>query len=177
MKKHTTSTLAAVITTLVMLLAMATPAFAQNGTALVTASVEMEQYCVNLELGSDLTFGAAGIGDAVQEINDHAIIVRNSGTGAATIMIQGTDATGPNDTGWSLSDSPGPGAFAWYFINNAPESDGSAVFVSKDARVLVPILGYQETVALNATLMTPTCTRTPGTYNWSATVYAVPVSQ
>lgn len=175
MKKHTTSTLAAAITTLVVLLAVATPAFAENGTAQVTASVEMEQYCVNLELGSDLTFGTAGIGDAVPEINDHAIIVRNSGTGAATIMIQGTDATGPNDSRWSLSDVPGSGAFAWYFVNNAPDSEGNAVFVSRDARVLVRNLGYQETVALNATLMTPTCTRTPGMYTWGATIYAVPV--
>jgi hypothetical protein len=121
MKKHTTSTLAAVITTLVMLLAMATPAFAQNGTALVTASVEMEQYCVNLELGSDLTFGAAGIGDAVQEINDHAIIVRNSGTGAATIMIQGTDARVPTIPAGrcriALALVPSPGTSSTTLLN------------------------------------------------------------
>jgi len=175
MKTHTTTTLAAAITTLVVVLAMAAPAFAQDSGAQVNASVEMEQYCVNLDLGTDLSFGAAGIGEAIDEINDHAIIVRNSGSGSAAIMVQGTDATGPDGATWALGDAPDRGTFAWYFVDNSPESTSEAVFVSKDPRVLVPSLGYMETAVLNATMMTPTCSMKPGVFTWSATIYAVPL--
>jgi len=174
MKKHTTSTLAAAITTLVVVLAMAAPAFAANGGAQVQASVEMEQFCVNLDLGSQLSFGAAGLGEEVREVNDQAILVRNSGSDAATIMIQGTDASGPDGATWTLADHAARGSFAWRFVDNAPGAAGNPVFVSRDARVLVQNLGYRQAVALNATLLTPTCSTRPGVYTWGATIYAVP---
>jgi len=174
MKTHKATTLAVALMALVLMLAVAAPAFAGDGVGEVQASVEMDQYCVNLELGSDLSFGTAGVGEAAEEVNDHAIIVRNSGTGAAQIMVQGTDATGPGGATWALADEAGWGSFAWYFVNSSPEADGTPVYVSKDARVLVPSLAYQETVALNAKLMTPTCSTIPGVFTWSATIYAVP---
>ncbi len=174
MRTHKTSSLAVAITTLVVLLAMAAPAFATDA-GQVQASVQMEQYCVNLELGSDLSFGAAGLGQAVEEIDDHAIIIRNSGTGAATIMVQGTDASGPDGATWTLADTVDRGAFAWYFIDLSEDSTHPAVFVSKEPRVLLDRLEYQETIALNTVLLTPTCSVAPGVFTWDATIYAVPV--
>ena len=173
MKKHTTSTLAAAITTLVVVLAMASPAFA-NGGAQVQASVEMQQFCVNLDLGSELSFGAAGLGEEVREVNDQPILVRNSGSDAATIMIQGTNASGPDGSTWALADHADRKSFAWHFADNAPGAAGNPVFVSTDARVLVQNLGYRQAVALNATLLTPTCSTRPGVFTWGATIYAVP---
>ncbi len=175
MKTHKTTTLAAAIMTLVVVLAMAAPAFAEDSGSQVNASVEMEEYCVNLDLGSDLRFGTAGLGEAVEEVDDHAIIIRNSGSGAATIMVQGTDATGPDGATWTLGDTADRGTFAWYFVDLAEDTTNPAVFVSKEPRVLISELDYLETVALNTVMLTPTCSTAPGTFTWDATIYAVPV--
>jgi len=177
MKTNKTNTWVIPIAVLVLSLACATSAFAVENTEQVQASVEMEQYCVNLDLGSELDFGSVGLGEVAPEVNDHPITVRNSGSGDATIMIRGTDATGPDSAVWNLADAPAPGTFAWYFVDSSPDSDGSKVFVAEEARILVKELGYMETVALNATMMTPTCTRMPGLFTFGATIYAVPFEE
>jgi hypothetical protein len=177
MKTNNTNTWAIPIAVLVLSLAFATTAFAAGGAGQVDASVEMQQYCVNLDLGSSLSFGAAALGEEATEVDDHAITIRNSGSGDAQIMIQGTDAAGPDGATWALADNAGPGEFAWYFVDAAPDSERPQVFVSKDARVLIDSLSYHESVAFNAVMLTPTCSTRPGIFTWSATIYAVPVPE
>jgi len=172
MNTRTGTRIATTLMVLGLTLAVASSAFAVENRGEVNASVEMTQYCVNLDLGTDLNFGAAGIGEAIEEIDDHAITIRNSGTGAARIMVQGTDATGPDGHSWTLADTSAPGVFSWYFVDLSENSDGNPVFVSKEPRVLVERLEYQQTIALNATMMTPTCTTAPGIYTFGATIFA-----
>ncbi len=175
MKTHTTSRLAALFATLVLVFAVATPAYANVAGSQVNASVELAEYCVNLDLGDELTFGSAGLSEAVPELNDSSILIRNSGAGAARVMIQGTDATGPSAT-WRLADEVGRGVFSWYLTEMGDGATGNPIYVSTSPRVLKENLGYLQSVAFSPTLLTPNCTPAGGVYTWSATIYAVPLA-
>ena len=159
------------IAALVLVMAVATPAFADDPHVVVSAQVQPQDYGIVLDSGSSLNYGTPQLGvNSVGDIYNTPITVRNVGTVPCGLRVIGDDPNNGMGQSWYLSDMQGSDQAVWniqgnmYSVNVKDSMYGSQMI----GDWLYPGQSYQYWAYLNM----PTSSAGYGTYSFDANIYA-----
>lgn len=147
----------------VLLLAMAAPAFAADSVT-VNAEVDVNPYSIVLDDGATLDYGTLDVGGWGFAGLMEQIVVRNNGGASVKLDMIGTDAGNGSGGVWELDADSGADQFRW-ILNGYGVNDDSATTLRNS-------LDPGESSMFDAVVAMPTSTTQYGTYTWSGTIYA-----
>lgn len=172
--KHRTDLRTLVPTAVAILLVCMVSAAVAAPTGEVAAEVQTLEYSITVDAGDALSFGAVDFGDSATPDLGKVVVVTNTGTMPAMLLVQGENAQNDDGHVWQLKDAPGPCEFAWSLTSD--DDPSRPVKVGTVPRVLDERIDAGESVSFTPTLEMPIASMYTGEFTWTTYICATAYS-